>query len=113
MVTEGRWRMVTVNVVVLAGKLSADPEVLEMPSGDKVARLRLQVPEAGKRVLPLPIMAWDARARRGCERLTKGDAVLVRGHLVRRFFRGQGGGRSVMEVVASEVKRLESTDGDG
>jgi single-strand DNA-binding protein len=104
--------MVTVNVVVLAGRLSADPEVLEMPSGDRVARLRLQVPEAGKRVLPLPVMAWDARARRGCERLTKGDAVMVRGHLVRRFFRGQGGGRSVMEVVASEVKKLRDLDGD-
>jgi single-strand DNA-binding protein len=99
--------MVTVNVVVLAGKLSADPEFAEMPSGDKVARLRLQVPEAGKRVLPLPVAAWDRPARRGCERLTKGDAVMVRGHLVRRFFQGTGGGRSMTEVVASEVKKLE------
>ena len=32
---------------------------------------------------------------------------MVRGHLVRRFFRGQGGGRSITEVVASEVRRLE------
>lgn len=99
--------MVTVNVVVLAGKLSVDPEFIEMPSGDTVARLRLQVPEAGKRVLPLPIAAWDRTPRKGCERLTKGDAVMVRGHLVRRFFRGQGGGRSVTEVVATEVKKLE------
>ena len=104
--------MVTVNVVVLAGKLSVDPEFLEMPSGDTVARLRLQVPEAGKRVLPLPIVAWDRTPRKGCERLTKGDAVMVRGHLVRRFFRGQGGGRSVTEVVASEVKKLEPLDAE-
>lgn len=103
--------MVTVNVVVLAGRLSADPEILEMPSGDTVARLRLQVPEAGKRVLPLPVAAWDRSARRACDRLAKGDAVMVRGHLVRRFFRGQGGGRSITEVVASEVKRLpDETD---
>jgi single-strand DNA-binding protein len=99
--------MVTVNVVVLAGRLSADPEFAEMPSGDSVAKLRLQVPEAGKRVLPLPVAAWDRAARKGCERLTKGDTVMVRGHLVRRFFRAQGGGRSVTEVVASEVKKLE------
>ncbi|HZA27733.1 MAG TPA: single-stranded DNA-binding protein [Actinomycetota bacterium] len=99
--------MVTVNVVVLAGRLSADPEFAEMPSGDTVAKLRLQVPEAGKRVLPLPVAAWDRGARKGCERLTKGDTVMVRGHLVRRFFRGQGGGRSVTEVVASEVKKLD------
>ncbi len=98
--------MVEVNVVVLAGRLSADPEFAEMPSGDRVARLRLHVPEAGKRVLPLPVAAWDRSARKGCERLAKGDAVMVRGHLVRRFFRGQGGGRAHMEVVASDVKKL-------
>jgi hypothetical protein len=32
---------------------------------------------------------------------------MVRGHLQRRFFRGTGGGRSIMEVVAREVQRLE------
>jgi single-strand DNA-binding protein len=99
--------MVAVNVVVLAGRVSDVPEVRSLPSGDQVARFRLQVPEAGKRVLPLPISAWDRLARKGCERLTKGDEVLVRGHLVRRFFRDGGGGRSVTEVVATEVKKLE------
>jgi single-strand DNA-binding protein len=99
--------MVAVNVVVLAGRLSDVPEDKEMPSGDHVTRFRLQVPEAGKRVLPLPVSAWDKVARKGCERLSKGDAVLVRGHLVRRFFRDGGGGRSVTEVVAMEVKKLE------
>ena len=100
--------MVGVNVVVLAGRLSDQPEVKELPSGDRVTRFRLQVPEAGKRVLPLPVSAWDKLARKGCERLGKGDAVLVRGHLVRRFFRDGGGGRSVTEVVATEVKKLET-----
>ncbi len=104
--------MVTVNVVVLAGRLSADPEFAELPSGDTVAKLRLQVPEAGKRVLPLPVAAWDRASRKCCERLTKGDAVMVRGHLVRRFFKGQGGGRSVMEVVANEVKQLPDDEDD-
>ena len=104
--------MVAVNVVVLAGKVSDDPEVKEMPSGDQVARFRLHVPEAGKRVLPLPVSAWERLARKGCEGLAKGDAVLVRGHLVRRFFRDGGGGRSVTEVVATEVKKLESEDDD-
>lgn len=103
--------MVTVNVVVLAGRLSDVPEVKEMPSGDSVTRFRLQVPEAGRRVLPLPVSAWDRTARRACERLSKGDEVLVRGHLIRRFFRDGGGGRSVTEVVATEVKKLERPEG--
>jgi single-strand DNA-binding protein len=100
--------MVAVNVVVLAGRLSDGPEVKVMPSGDQVTRFRLYVPESGKRILPLPVSAWDRLARKGCEHLAKGDAVLVRGHLVRRFFRDGGGGRSVTEVVATEVKRLET-----
>jgi single-strand DNA-binding protein len=104
--------MVAVNVVVLAGRLSADPEFAEMPSGDTVAKLRLYVPETGKRILPLPVAAWDRAPRKDCERLGKGDPVMVRGHLVRRFFKGQGGGRSIMEVVASEVKRLPDDDTD-
>jgi single-strand DNA-binding protein len=100
--------MVSVNVVVLAGRLSDSPEVKELPSGDEVTRFRLYVPETGKRILPLPVSAWDRLARKGCVGLSKGDPVLVRGHLVRRFFRDGGGGRSVTEVVATEVKKLET-----
>jgi single-strand DNA-binding protein len=98
--------MVTVNVVVLAGTLSADPEVVELPSGDVVSRLRLQVPEAGKRVLPLPVAAWTPATRRVTKDLTKGDRVMVQGHLERRFWGGGGGARSITEVVAREIKHL-------
>jgi single-strand DNA-binding protein len=102
--------MVTVNVVVLAGRLSAAPEFVEMPSGDTVARLRLQVPDERTRVLPLPVAVWDRAPRRACQQLAKGDPVMVRGHLVRRFFRGQGGGRSITEVVASEIKKVTEAE---
>jgi single-stranded DNA-binding protein len=104
--------MVAVNVVVLAGRLCDAPEVRSMPSGDHVARFRLLVPEDGKRVLPLPVTAWDRLPRQACGRLVKGDAVLVRGRLVRRFFRDGGGGRSVTEVIAVEVKRLDDPSAD-
>jgi Single-strand binding protein family len=48
---------VTVNVVVLAGTVSADPVQRRMPSGDEVTELRLSVPEVAKRHLPLPVAA--------------------------------------------------------
>src|SRR5256885_867506 len=51
--------MVTVNVVVLAGRSSDAAELKPMPSGDQVARFRLHVPETGRRVLPLPVSVWD------------------------------------------------------
>jgi single-strand DNA-binding protein len=109
MVTSKGGAMVAVNVVVLAGRLSDEPEVKAMPSGDQVTRFRLTVPEDGRRVLPLPITAWDRLPRKACGGLTKGDAVLIRGRLIRRFFRDGGGGRSVTEVIATEVKRLDET----
>ena len=45
---------------MLAGTVSADPVNRRMPSGDEVTELRLSVPEAGRRLLPLPIAAWHA-----------------------------------------------------
>jgi len=56
------------------------------------------------------VTAWDRLPRRASEALVKGDAVLVRGHLIRRFYRDGGGGRSVTEVVATEVKKLEEAN---
>lgn len=50
--------MVTVNVVVLAGTVAADPVERRMPSGDEVTELRLSVPEAGRRLLPVPVAVW-------------------------------------------------------
>lgn len=102
--------MVTVNVVVLAGTIASDPVERQMPSGDTVTELRLSVPEAGKRLLPLPIAAWHKTVgRRALKDIAKGDDVLVYGVLARRFYRSGAGARSLTEVVATGVKKLEST----
>jgi len=103
--------MVTVNVVVLAGTVSADPVQRRMPSGDEVTELRLSVPETGKRLLPLPIAAWHATVgARTLDEIAKGDRVLVHGQLVRRFYRSGAGARSLTEVVASGIKKLDPVD---
>jgi len=39
--------------------------------------------------------------------IAKGDRVLVHGQLVRRFYRSGAGARSLTEVVASGIKKLE------
>jgi hypothetical protein len=51
---------VSVNVVVLAGTIDADPVERPMPSGEECTEIRLSVPEPGRRLLPLPVVAWHA-----------------------------------------------------
>jgi len=103
--------VVSVNVVVLAGPIAADPVERRMPSGDECTEIRLSVPEAGRRQLPLPVVAWHAEVgRKRLKGLRKGEEVLVYGRLVRRFYRSGAGARSLTEVVASGVKRLEPSD---
>jgi single-strand DNA-binding protein len=100
--------MVTVNVVVLAGTVAADPVTRQMPSGDEVTELRISVPETGRRLLPLPVAAWHATVGRATlDPIAKGDAVLVHGLLVRRLYRSGAGARSLTEVVATGIKRLD------
>jgi single-strand DNA-binding protein len=100
--------MVAVNVVVLAGTVAADPVERRLPSGDEITELRLSVPEQGRRMLPLPVAIWHASVGKTViEGIAKGDEVLVHGQLVRRFYRSAAGARSLTEVVASGIKKLE------
>lgn len=99
--------MVTVNVVVLAGTVAADPVERKLPSGDAVTELRLSVPEAGRRLLPLPVAVWHKTVgKRVATDIGKGDDVLVYGQLARRFYRSGAGARGLTEVVATGIKKL-------
>lgn len=102
---------VSVNVVVLAGTIAADPVERRMPSGEECTEIRLSVPEPGRRLLPLPVVAWHAEVgKKRLKGLHKDDEVLVYGRLVRRFYRSGAGARSLTEVVASGLKRLEPSE---
>jgi len=99
--------MVAVNVVVLAGRVAADPVRRVLPSGVEVTELRVHVPEEGKRLLPLPVAVWhDSVPPAVMDGLVKDDQVLVHGHLARRFYRSGSGARSLTEVIASGIRKL-------
>lgn len=95
---------VSVNVCILAGTVAADPVTRRMPSGDEVTELRLSVVEPNLRLLPLPVAVWGDKWDGTIE---KGDEVLVHGGLYRRFYRSGAGARSITEVVAESIKKLE------
>jgi single-stranded DNA-binding protein len=77
----------------------------------RLTELRLSVPEAGKRLLPLPVAAWHKTVgKRALKDLGKGDDVLVYGQLARRFYRSGAGARSLTEVVATGIKKLDPAE---
>lgn len=104
-----------VNSVVLRGRVSAEPEVRELPSGDELVTFRLIVTRAPRRngggvgerttVDVIDIACWSARTRRSARTLMPETVVRVEGALRRRFFRTGGGAASRYEVEASSVRR--------
>jgi single-strand DNA-binding protein len=101
------------NEVHLVGKVAAQPEEVELPSGDVLVKWRLVIdrPQAEQRsnrraVDVLHCSARKAGIRRSVKTWDPGDIVEIDGVLRRRFFSGDGGGRSLYEVEARSVRRL-------
>jgi single-strand DNA-binding protein len=98
------------NSVHLVGRVAADPEVREMPSGDTAVIWRLVVdradPDARGRVDTLACIAWTASTRRAALRWRAGDTVEVDGALRRRFWRAATGPASRYEIEVSTARRI-------
>jgi single-strand DNA-binding protein len=102
----GEWT----NEVRLVGRMSADAEERELPSGDRVAQLRVVIPRDTRtgagRVDTIDVACWSARTRRSARGLKAQDTVEVSGALRRRFFRTGTVTVSRYEVEALSLKRI-------
>ena len=107
------------NEIVLVGRLAAEPESRELPSGSVITTFRLVVrrdPEPRDRGRPsevrtptvdtLDCVAWRADLRRQLGRWHPGDVLEVEGALRRRFWRSPAGPASRTEVEARRVQRV-------
>jgi single-strand DNA-binding protein len=96
----------SVNTVELSGRVSGEPELRDLPSGDVLVTLRLVVARpTGGPVDTIDLACWSPSARRSAGRLTDGDHVHVMGALRRRFFRTPGGAASRYEVEVTKLSR--------
>ena len=90
------------NLAVVRGPLSSDPDLRSLPSGAEVANLSVRTPVDG-RSTSVPVTVWDPPA--WIADLAEGDEVLVLGAVRRRFYRAGGGTGSRVDVEASFVAR--------
>jgi single-strand DNA-binding protein len=100
----------TVNEVRLLGKVSQDPELRTLPSGDPLWTFRVVIPRSGSAtagrsgVDALDCSVWSGRARRTVATWRAGDLVEVTGAVRRRFFRAGGAAVSRVEVEVASAR---------
>ncbi len=91
----------SLNLVLLIGHLSRDPEEVPLDSGDVLVRYEVTVPRPDERAETVPVVAVSPPV--AARRLTAGDEVVVAGRVRRRFWSAGGATRSRVEVVATEL----------
>ena len=90
------------NIVLLHGVLSREPDVRELPSGVHIASFDVTIRDDGCDTDVVPV-AWPDAPLATLDKLEPGVEVVVTGRVRRRFFRAGGATQSRTEVVASAV----------
>ncbi len=108
------------NVVVLIGRMVADPELKYTPSGVAVCQLRIAVErrfknESGERESDFfDVVAWRQRAEYAANYLVKGQMIAVQGVLqTRSWVQQDGQKRWKTEIVADQLQGLQRPGGGG
>jgi single-stranded DNA-binding protein len=95
-----------INIVVVAGRLAADPELTTFASGARLLRLLVTVrsQEPRRRIDVLPVVMWDPPDDNPVLEFTRGEGVWVAGSVQRRFWSAEAGRTSRVEIVAHDVQ---------
>ncbi|HUN78832.1 MAG TPA: single-stranded DNA-binding protein [Solirubrobacteraceae bacterium] len=106
----------SINRVVLVGRLTRDPELRELPSGQSVCELRLACTGVrreddgsyGERPCFFTVNVFAGQAEAVARYMHKGSAVAVDGRLEwREWETAEQGRRQAVEVVAESVQFLD------
>jgi single-strand DNA-binding protein len=111
-----------VNVVVITGNLTRDPELRHTGGGTAVCDLRVAVnsrrkDQSGNWVDKpnfFDVTVWGAQGENCANYLSKGRPVAIEGRLDWREWEAKDGGkRQAVQIVANAVQFLGSRDGSG
>lgn len=107
------------NVVVLTGRLVADPELKTTQSGNSVCTFRVAVdrtytPKGEERKADfIDIVAWRQTAEFICKYFQKGSMIAIDGSIQTRSYQDkQGSNRTKVEVLANNVSFCGSKAAD-
>lgn len=98
------------NVVVLMGRLVADPQLRQTTTGKNVASFRVAC-DRGRRDANgqnqadfFDVVAWDRSAEFVCRYFQKGSMIAIDGRLQSRNYQDKNGNnRTAIEIVASNI----------
>lgn len=99
------------NRAILMGRLAADPELRQTPSGISVTSFRIAVNRTYDRDLTdwIDIVAWRQTAEFICKYFQNGSMIAVEGSIQTRNYEDRNGNRrTAVEVVADQVHFAES-----
>lgn len=102
------------NQVVLVGRLTSDPEAVQLEGGHKKSIFNVAVPRSFKNSNGeyetdfIRCVLWDAIATSTAEYCHKGDIVGIKGRIQVTQFDDNGEKKYITEVVAEKVTFLSS-----
>lgn len=100
------------NLVVICGRLAADPELRVFDSGSRMLRflvvVRSKRPQS--RVDVIPVTLWDPPDEVLGDQRAREDRIWAVGAIQRRYWEASDGRRSRIEVIAEQVMFEEQVD---
>jgi len=103
------------NLIVMAGRLAADPEFTTFASGATLCRILVTTKstEPRRRIDVIPVVQWDPADDAVIRDMVRGDRVWVAGAVQRRFWSAEAGRTSRVEVVAHDIQhQVAKVDAD-
>lgn len=95
------------NIVVLCGRLAAQPEIRTFENGVTLLRVLITVrsEEPKRRIDVVPVTWWDPPAHvTEPGFFTVGDTLWAAGQIQRRFWASETGRVSALEVIANHIE---------
>ena len=99
------------NKAMLAGRLTADPELATTPNGKKVCKLSVAVSRKKQKDTTdfFDVVAWSGIAELICKYFKKGSSIFVEGELQKRNYEDSNGiKRYVTELIVDDIRFVDS-----